>query len=320
MTQFKRRPIHHQTQRHIQHMLNFNEIVRRQGASCVDQVNDAPRQSERRRQFHRAREFYRLRLHAARREVPPRQTRILRRHAHLAPRHRRVARGEGGVLGDDHAAARQAEINGRVDFGIAELRQHIGAGETEVRAAERHEGRGVKRAHAHEIHAVSGGRELQPPVGFVQQSRRRKEAERLEERSRVAEDASARNREDERIRLHRRHRAAVIDDNNTAAFFVAIVIVHRRETDLIFLRAAPAGISWFGSLEPAPLTVNGAPPTNAKDDNNGGTIFVAVGDNNSGAVFVVVVIAVAPYAAASARPGRRSKLAPHARNLSSRPA
>jgi hypothetical protein len=85
----------------------------------------------------------------------------------MAPGARIVVRRERGRLGDRQAAAADAQVDRRVDLGVAELHQNVVAGNAELRGAERDEGRDVERAHAHERDVRQIGRELERARAFV---------------------------------------------------------------------------------------------------------------------------------------------------------
>src|SRR3954454_11478755 len=132
-------------------VLDLDQAVVTQRAAAVDKVDDAMAEPERGRQLHRARELDALRLHAARGEVAARDLRILGGNAHVAPAPRIVAARHLGGLCDRQPALADAEVDRRVDLGVVELHQHVGAGDAEMGGTERHEGRDVERAHADDI-------------------------------------------------------------------------------------------------------------------------------------------------------------------------
>ena len=67
-----------------------------------------------------------------------------------------VGCGQLGGLGDAQAAAPDAQVDGGIDLGEAELHQHVVARDAELRRAERHEGRDVEGADPDQADALEG--------------------------------------------------------------------------------------------------------------------------------------------------------------------
>ena len=169
-------------------VLDLDQPVVAQRAAAVDQVDDAVAEAERGRQLHRARELDAFGLHAARGEVAARHLGILGGDAHVAPAPRIVAARHLGGLGDGQPALADAEVDRRVDLGIVELHQHVGAGDAEVRRAERHEGRDVERAHADDVEIGMVGREAQQARIGVGEGRLRLDVGRRQKRRGLLQD------------------------------------------------------------------------------------------------------------------------------------
>jgi hypothetical protein len=96
-----------------------------------------------------------------------RHVRIFGRDANMAPAARIIGRGHFGRFGDRQAAMADAEIDRRVEFGIIELGQHIGADDTDLRGAMRDESGDVERADADQVDAGMIGRKAQRAAVLV---------------------------------------------------------------------------------------------------------------------------------------------------------
>src|SRR5471030_1022253 len=157
----ERRAVHDEARGDVGHMLDLDQAVFAQGASAVDEVDDAVAEAERWRQLHRAGELHALGLHAARGEVAARHLGILGGDTHMTPAARIVLARHLDRLGYGQAALADAEIDRRVDLGIVELHQHVVARDAEVRGAKGHESSNVERAHADDVEVGMVGGEAQ---------------------------------------------------------------------------------------------------------------------------------------------------------------
>src|SRR3546814_4970106 len=88
---------------------------------------------------------------------------VLCGEANMAPWGGIVALHHCGGLGHGDTAAPDTEIDRRVDIGIVELHQHVGAGDAELRRAEGDEGRDVEAAHPNDAEILDAGGETKRP-------------------------------------------------------------------------------------------------------------------------------------------------------------
>ena len=171
----------------------------------VDEIDDAMAEAERRRQLHRAGQLDALGLHAARGEVAARHLGILGGDAHVAPAPGIVAARHLDRLGDGQPAVADAEIDRRVDLGIVELHQHVGAGDAEMGGAEGHEGRDVEGAHADDVEVGMVGGEAELARLGIGEGRLRLDAGAREQGRRLLEDATLGQRQNELLVGFARH-------------------------------------------------------------------------------------------------------------------
>ena len=94
-------------------------------------------------------------LHAARGEVAARHLGVLGGDAHMAPASRVVVARHLDRLGHGQAALADAEIDRRVDLGIVELHQHIGAADAD---AGRYALNGARLRLGQPFHVASGAK------------------------------------------------------------------------------------------------------------------------------------------------------------------
>src|SRR5437764_12732667 len=80
----ERRAVHDEPRGDLGDALDLDEPVRPQGGAGLHEIDDAPAKPQLRRQLHRAVELDALGLHAARREMPARDLRVLGRDPHAA--------------------------------------------------------------------------------------------------------------------------------------------------------------------------------------------------------------------------------------------
>src|SRR5258707_14817671 len=171
-------------------VLDLDQAVVLERAARIDQVDDAVAEPQRGRQLHGARQLHALGLYAARGEVAARHLGILGGNADVAPAARIVAARHLGRLGDGQPALADAEIDRRIDLGVVELHQHVGAGDAEGRGAEGHEGRHVEGAHADDVEIVVIGGEAQLARLGIGESGLGLDAGAREQRRRLDEDRS----------------------------------------------------------------------------------------------------------------------------------
>ena len=146
----ERGPVHDQPRRHRHDHVGLDQPVAGEGLAGRDQVDDTHAEPERRRQLHRAVELDALGLDALPLEPAAGQVRVLGGDPQVA--------GVAGivcahVLGFGHrqSAMADAEVDRRVELGIVELLDHVGADDAGLRRAEGDESGDVEGAHADDL-------------------------------------------------------------------------------------------------------------------------------------------------------------------------
>ncbi len=186
-------------------VLDLDQAVLLERAARIDEVDDAMAEAKRRRQLHGARQLHALGLHAARGEVAARHLGILGGDAHVAPAPGIVAARHLDRLGHGQPALADTEIDRRVDLGIVELHQHVGAGDAEVRRAKGHEGRHVEGAHADDVEVGVVGGEAELARLGIGEGCFGLDAGAREQRRRFLEDAALGQRQNELLVGFARH-------------------------------------------------------------------------------------------------------------------
>src|SRR5579875_977840 len=118
-------PVDDEAGRHFGNALELDEPVVAERPSGRDEIDDAAAEPEPRRQLHGAGELDALSLHPARGEIAPGDLRIFGGDADMAPAARIVPLDHFRGLGDGEMALADPEVEGRVDFGVVELHQHV---------------------------------------------------------------------------------------------------------------------------------------------------------------------------------------------------
>jgi hypothetical protein len=174
-------------------LLDLDEVVGAQRAAGGHQVDDRVGQPHQRRELHRAVQLDRVDVHALGGEVLARDGHVLGGHAQpRAPAHR------GGVVEpapDRHAhpAAADAQIDRLIEALAAVLEQHVATGHAEVRRAVLDVGGHVGGPDDDQPQARIGGRQDQ--LAGVEHRGIDLDADRLQQRQRVVEDAPLGQRE-----------------------------------------------------------------------------------------------------------------------------
>ena len=184
--------------------LGLDQPVGGERAAGLHQVHDQPRQAERGRELHRAVELHHLRLHAAGGEVAAGDVRVLGGDRDARPAGGVVGAGGLRRLGHADAAAADAEVERRVDLGVVELHQHVGAADADLRRAMRHEGRDVEGPHPHHVERRIVGLEAQAPAVLVGVVGGGVDAGAGEQRPELVQDAALGHGEHERAAVGRR--------------------------------------------------------------------------------------------------------------------
>src|SRR5262245_7248832 len=194
----------------VDDVLDLHQAVVFQRAARIDQVDDAMTEPKRGRELHRSGKFYAFGLDAARRKMAACHLGILGGDAHVTPAPRIVTARHLDRLGDGEPAAADAEIDRRIDLGIVELHQDVGAGDTEVCRTEGHEGRDIERAHADDVEIGVIGGEAQLARLRIGKGGFRLDAGPREQGKRFAEDASLGQCQDQRLVGLARHPLAPV--------------------------------------------------------------------------------------------------------------
>src|SRR5487761_345509 len=199
VARLERDAVDDETRGHVGDVLDLDEAVFTQGLAGGDEIDDASRQSHRRREFHRAVELDAFGLDAAARKVPSRDLGIFGGDAHRAPARRIVVAEILRRRRDDEAALADAEIERRIDLGVLELHQHVAAGDTHVCATEGDEGGDVEIAHADDVEIAVIGAEAELARVRVVELALDFDSGTPHHRHHLVEDAPFRQRQDQRF-------------------------------------------------------------------------------------------------------------------------